>query len=367
MSAKTKEFARLVEDFFQKYLVSERDLSSNTVLSYRDALKLLLSFISRATRRSPDRLTLEDFDADRIRSFLGWLASERRSSNRTVNQRLAALKTFFRYVASRTPEHLDRCRSIREIANRRVEAKIVDHLDQEQMADVLEASRHTGHQQERNAALITLMLNTGARVQEVVDLDVERLDLDRIPKVRIRGKGRKCRDVPLWKSTVHLLRAWLRKRQRLGVEETGPLFVNRDGKRLSRSGIAYLVDRVAAAAGIKPTVDRKHITPHHLRHTTAMELLRAKADITVVAAWLGHATLGTTHQYVEIDLRMKQALIAASTASLPVDLPADPPCPRLLEWLQKLGKGDDYEPKTTADCPAGKDLRRELHITDDST
>ena len=365
MSAKNTSFTRRVEDFFQGYLTRERDLSANTILSYRDALKLLLAFTSKRIGRSPDRLRFEDFDADRIRAFLHWLASERRCSNRTLNQRLAAVKSFFRYVASREPEQLERCRAIREIANRRVEAKLVGHLESSETERMLEAARSSGRERARDAALMTLMLNSGARVQEIVDLDVESLVLGTVPRVHIRGKGRKQRDCPLWKSSVVLLQAWLAERKRRGLPASGPLFVNRFGERLGRSGVAYIVARVARTAKIEPAVDRKQITPHHIRHTTAMELLRSRADITVVAAWLGHATLSSTHQYVEIDLRMKQAAIAESSAVLPPELPAEPPSGRLLEWLQHLGASEDYVQRTGRNALRNKGSGDDLHITDD--
>lgn len=367
MSAKNTTFTRRVEDFFQGYLVSERDLSANTLLSYRDAMKLLLAFTSEKTGRSADRLTFEDFDADRIRGFLDWLASKRDCSNRTLNQRLAAVKSFFRYIASREPEQLDRCRRIREVVNRRVEAKLVGHLEPAEVAQMLEVARSSGRERARDAALMTLMLNSGARVQEIVDLDVESLVLGTVPKVHLRGKGRKQRDCPLWKSTVVLLHTWLAERTRRGLPGSGPLFVNRIGERLGRSGVAYIVARVARAAKIEPAADRERITPHHIRHTTAMELLRSRADITVVAAWLGHATLATTHQYVEIDLRMKQAATAASTAVLPPDLPAKPPSGRLLDWLQRLGASDDYVQQSARKSAKDKASSDELHITDDCT
>lgn len=332
-------FSRIVQDFFSQHLVAERNLSPHTVFSYRDAMKLLIQSVGRALRRPPDQLALEDFDAPRVRVFLDELERERHCSSRTRNQRLAAIKTFFRYVASIAPEHLERCRQIREIATKRVSREAVSYMEQEEMEAILEGIDLGSPRGLRDRTLLTLLYNTGARVQEIVDLDVEDIRFAPPPKVRLMGKGRKERDCPLWNQTVDLLRRSLAQR---GISENSnkPLFINSRGQRLTRHGVTYILQRTLEHAKLHPEVTLPaKITPHTIRHTTAMQLLRAGVDITVIAAWLGHVDLRTTHQYVEIDLRMKHAAIAESNASLLDSFENGNLDSTLIGWLDTLGKG----------------------------
>jgi site-specific recombinase XerD len=287
-------------------------------------------------------LTFEDFDAARVRQFLDWLEASRQCKARTRNQRLAAIKAFFGYVASRAPEHLDRCRQIRDIAAKRIKHEAVRYLEESDMQAILKGIDPSSPDALRDSALLTLMYNTGARVSEIVDLDVVKLRLGAPPMVRLMGKGRKERDVPLWSQTVALLRQWLQLR---GLPEDAkvPLFVNARGVRLTRSGITYILKRAVGHADLPPESTRpKSITPHVVRHTTAMHLLTSGVDITVISSWLGHSQLSTTHTYVEITNRMKQAAIAAATNILPESITTPYPPPALIEWLDALGRGQRY-------------------------
>lgn len=338
--ASARPFTSLVQDFFLQYLAGERGLSRNTIASYRDAMRLLLEFMGAAVRRSPDRITLEDIDARRVREFLSWLEEERGCTPRTRNQRLAAIKTFFRYVGSVAPEHLDRSRQVREIANKRIEHRPPDHLESSELQSLLAAIDTSTAPGARDLALLMLMANTGARVQEIVDLDLANLVRGDSPRVRLRGKGRKERDCPLWDRTVKAIDSWLQHRGREG----GPLFLNARGNRLSRWGVAHILRTRVHAAGIeRSTIRHRRITPHTIRHTTAMEMLRADVDITVISAWLGHSNLATTHFYVEIDMRMKQAALERTTAQV---LPESPPSryrtPSIIAWLDSLGREPSY-------------------------
>lgn len=337
-------FAALIQGFFEQHLAGERGLSKNTILSYRDTLRLLINFTAKALRHSADQLRLEDFDVERIRGFLDFLESERGSSPRTRNQRLAAIKSFFRYVASRLPEHLDRSRLIRDIANKRVEHKSPSYLDREDLESLFASIDSSTPGAIRDLALLTLMVNSGARVQEVVDLNVEHLSLSPTPMVHLRGKGGKERICPLWPQTARLLARWLESRQAAGRDPTSPLFTNSRGHRLTRWGVAHILKKRVRAAKIAPAnAPAERISPHTLRHTTAMELLRANVDITVISAWLGHAHLSTTHTYVEIDLRMKQAALESTLADfVPPSTPAKYPKRSLVAWLDSLGRGPDY-------------------------
>jgi site-specific recombinase XerD len=337
MSAKTAALVslqRLIQDFFEKHLPVERHASRHTILAYRDSLKLFLQHAAHKLACTADELDFTVLDVDTVRSFLEWLLSERQCGARTRNHRLAALKAFARYVASVAPEHLERCRRIRELRPARFERPEVKYLDEDEVLAIVRAvDQAAGH---RDRALLLLLYNTGARVQELVDLDVSALRLDPVPIVTLAGKGRKQRSCPLWTRTVEALRAWLAERG----SDDGPLLLNRQGRRLSRSGVAYILRQLVARADLSPR-HANRISPHIIRHTTAMHLLHAGVDITTIAAWLGHSQLDTTHGYVEVDLRMKQMAVAAANA-LPKLTIGNFPTGRLLTWLAALGRPPRY-------------------------
>ncbi|MCP3997796.1 MAG: site-specific integrase [bacterium] len=323
---------QLVQSFFEKHLAIERNASRNTVLAYRDALRLFLCHAAQRMGCAVDQLDHTILDIDAVQSFLGWLEKHRKCAPSTRNQRLAAIKAFSRYVASVAPEHLERCRRIRDLASARFERPEVEYLDHNELVELVKAA--TG---ERDRALLLLMYNTGARVQELVDLDVCDIRLDPVPIVTLEGKGRKQRTCPLWARTVDGLKQWLAQRG----DADGPLFLNAQGRPLSRSGVAYILRKLAACAELSPR-HATRVTPHVIRHTTAMHLLHAEVDITTIAAWLGHSQLATTHGYVEIDLRMKQKALAASAATLPELTQGKFPEGDLLTWLAGLGRSRRY-------------------------
>ncbi|MBW8878816.1 MAG: site-specific integrase [Acidobacteria bacterium] len=326
-------FQRLVQDFFEKHLAIERNACRNTVLAYRDALKLFLLHTAQQKGCKADQLDATIFDVDTVRCFLAWLEQERKCCARTRNNRLAALKAFARYIASVAPEHLERCRRLRELPPARFEHPEVPYLEDDEIVQLLRAVAPT---QQRDRALLLLLYNTGARVQEIVDLDLGHLRLDPIPVVTLMGKGRKPRTCPLWKRTVEALKAWLSKRGNAGKA----LFLNAHGQRLSRSGIAHILSQLAARADIRPR-HAARLSPHVIRHTTAMHLLQAGVDITTTAAWLGHSQINTTHGYVEITLRMKQKALAAMTP-LPELAGGSFPEDDVLTWLEALGRSPRY-------------------------
>jgi len=350
---------KLVQDFFEKYLTTERNASPNTILAYRDALRLFLLHAAQRMGCAVDQLDHEILDVDVVRSFLGWLEKERGCGARTRNHRLAVIKAFARYVASVAPEHLERCRKIRQLSRARFEQPEIQYLDDDEVLELIKAIGPAALR--RDTAIFLLLYNTGARVQEIVDLDVSDVRLDPVPIVTLQGKGRKQRTCPLWARTVDALRQWLAER---GPTD-GPLFLNAQGRRLSRSGVAYILRKLAERNAISPR-HAARITPHVIRHTTAMHLLQAGVDITTIAAWLGHSQLATTHGYIEIDMRMKQKAVAA-TAVVPELAQGQFPEGELLAWLATLGRSRRYvhsPPMNSANC-----LRRarQLHITACST
>lgn len=345
----------LVQDFFEKHLTVERHASRHTVLAYRDSLKLFLRHAAQRRGCTADQLDHAVLDVEEVRSFLEGLQVQRKCCARTRNQRLAAIKTFVRYVASVAPEHLERCRRIRELLPARFEHPEVKYLDDDEIFKLVRAiDPVTGL---RDRALLLLLYNTGARVQEIVNLNLCDIRLDPVPVVTLEGKGRKQRTCPLWTRTVEALKAWLAERG----DADEPLFLNSHGRRLSRSGVTYILRKLTTNAEISPR-HATHVSPHVIRHTTAMHLLQAGVDITTIAAWLGHSQLSTTHGYVEIDLRMKQKAIAAAEA-VPELTQGRFPSGDLLTWLADLGRPKRYaqSPPSIPAFPLGRG--RQLRIT----
>jgi integrase/recombinase XerD len=345
----------LVQDFFEKHLPVERHASRHTLLAYRDSLKLFLRHAAQRIGCAADELDFAVLEVDMVRSFLHGLEAQRKCSARTRNHRLAAIKTFVRYVASVAPEHLERCRRIRELRPAGFEHPEIKYLDDDEVLKLVKAAAGR-----RDRALLLLLYNTGARVQEIVDLDLCDLRLDPVPIVTLEGKGRKQRTCPLWTRTVEALQAWLAERGGEGE----PVFLNAQGRRLSRAGVSYILRKLADRVGVCPR-NSKSVSPHVIRHTTAMHLLHAGVDITTIAAWLGHSQLSTTHAYVEIDLRMKQKAIA--TLAVPELTQGTFPKADLLAWLAILGRSRRYAQSPLAVTPTGLSRNHQLHITGRST
>jgi integrase/recombinase XerD len=260
----------LVQGFFEDHLPTERNASRNTLLAYRDALKLFLRHAGTHLRRDPEQLDHGALDVAVVRSFLEHLERERRCGPRTRNQRLAAIKTFARYVSSVAPEHLERCRRIRELSPARTEHVEVRYLDDDEVTKVVKAS--DASRSLRDRALLLVLYNAGLRAQELVDLNVGDVHLDPVPYVVIVGKGRKQRTCPLWSRTVESIRAWF---DELGTPDaTEPLFVNARGGRLSRSGVADIIRRLVARADFVPR-HAKRVSPHVMRHNDGIEIMRS--------------------------------------------------------------------------------------------
>lgn len=328
----------LIQEFFLQHLTVERNASHNTIASYRDVIKLFLRYVSDLKGSSPEQLEHSVLDIETVRSFLSWLQLDRGCSPRTCNQRLAGLKSFARYVAMVAPEHLERCRLIRELLPLGVEHPEVQYLTEDEIVKVVAAPDASMPAGRRDRALFLLLYNTGARVQEIVDLDINDTEHHPIAFVRLQGKGRKQRTCPLWPRTVQAIQQMLEDRR--SADGAQPLFLSARGQRLSRSGVAYLLRRAQRNCQVRPQ-HAERLSPHVIRHTTAMHLLQSGVDITTIAAWLGHAQLDTTHGYVQIDLRMKQAALAADTA-LPEIRDGEYPTPDIIDWLEDLARGPSY-------------------------
>ena len=295
-----------IRRFLLEPVVGERNLARNTQLSYRDALALLMPFVSAQLPQPIDRLTLEQLSPEVIKAFLAHLEQTRGCSIATRNQRLAAIHAFTHFIAQHRPEYIAWCSSVREIPFKRTAKPQLAYLDKPEMDALLATpDRHTV-QGQRDYALLLFLYNTGARASEAAQLKVTDLTLGSSPSVRLMGKGGRVRYCPLWKTTVENLEPLI-----ANDRPEAPVFRNRRGQPLTRCGIHALVQRaVAAACQQVASLRTKTIGPHSIRHTSAVHLLRAGVDINTIRAWLGHVSLDTTHIYAEVDLEMKAKALA---------------------------------------------------------
>jgi integrase/recombinase XerD len=293
--------ATWVRRFLLEHVVADLNLSRNTQASYRDALALLLPFVTKQGGQTIDRLELARLSPEVVRRFLTHLEVERHCSVTTRNQRLAAIHAFARFVGARSPEHLAWCAELTTIPFKKAAKGTLPYLEKSEMDAVLAAPDRRTSQGARDHALLLFLYNAGARADEAARLTVADLYLGPSPAVRILGKGSKERLCPLWTSTASVLKALV-----AGRSGQDPVFLNRRRERITRFGIYALVRRCAAQAAHRaPSISGKRVSPHVLRHTTAVHLLRAGVDINTIRAWLGHVSLDTTNVYAEVDLEMK--------------------------------------------------------------
>jgi len=326
-------FAQLVQDFFLRRLVNERGASARTIESYRDAFELLFAFIEKRTGKPPSALSLADLDAPLILDFLDHLETQRGNTPRTRNARLAAIHSFMRFASIRDPASLPVAQRVLAIGSKRFDRPVLGYLTREQVAAILAAPDRGTWGGHRDAVLLATTYNTGARVSEITALRVRDVLLDRQTAVHLHGKGRKQRVIPLWKNTATGLRDWLGK---INDAPEAPVFPNRSGAPMSRSGVRDRLDRaVTVAERDCPSLRGQHISPHTLRHSTAMHLLQAGTDLSTIALWLGHSSPAVTHQYLEADLAAKEAVLQHLGDPSPAPTrfkPGD----RLLAFLQDL-------------------------------
>ena len=301
--------APTLEAFFTERLIGQRQASPNTVAAYRDAWRLLLRFAQARTGKEPSRLDLADLDASVVASFLDHLEQVRHNSARTRNARLAAVRSFFRYASLRHPEHAALIARVLDIPAKRCERKDVTYLDESEIEALLAAPDGDTWCGRRDHSLLRVAVQTGLRVSELTGLRNEDVELAVGAHVRCRGKGRKERSTPLDKPTVRTLRVWMQER---GGAPEDPLFPTSRGFRLTRSTVGCLVAKHAnTAAQNCPSLRAKHPTPHTLRHSCAMELLRSGVDSAVIALWLGHEQVETTTRtYIHADLSIKERALA---------------------------------------------------------
>jgi integrase/recombinase XerD len=329
--------ARAVRGFFASHLPQVRGASPHTVRSYRDSLALLLRFVARDVR-AVARLDFEALTPDAVIAFLADVEDTRHNQPSTRNVRLAAIHAFFRYVASAHPEQLELSQRVLAIPFKRSRPRVVEYLDYGEIQAALATIDRTTPDGRRDYTLLATMFNTGARVQEILDVRPCDLQLVAPAYIRLLGKGRKERLCPLWPQTAQLLRAHVTQRG-LTPSATQSLFVNHRGAPLSRFGVRYILakycDRARATC---PELARKRLHPHSLRHSTAVHLLRSGVDLVTISHWLGHASPNTTHRYAALDLDAKRAALnkARPIAGDVTNTAAWRKEATILEWLEAL-------------------------------
>ena len=326
----------IVRDYFTDHLPRLRGSSPHTILSYRDSIVLLLRFLSGQRNKRVTGLELTDLDPPGILAFLSYLEQERKNGVSTRNVRLSAIHAFFRFVASRNPEHLELAQRILGIPFKRARQRAIDYLEYDEIDAVLKAINRTTSQGNRDYALLATMFNTGGRVQEIADLRACDLQLTKPFQVRLFGKGRKERYCPLWPQTATVLRAFCHQRN-LDLRSESRVFLNHRGQPLTRFGIRHILTRCLRLAWANASnLRKKRLHPHSVRHSTAVALLKSGVDLSTISHLLGHASPTTTNRYARVDLDMKRQAIAKVK---PVPRRSRTPWSKdrtILDWLESL-------------------------------
>jgi site-specific recombinase XerD len=295
-----------IRRFLLEHLVAERNLARNTQTSYRDTMVLLLPFMARSLKTPIDRLTVGDLSPLLIRRFLAHLESDRGCGGGTRNLRLGAIHSLAKFIGSRSPEHLAWCTEVRAVPFKKTATPVMAYLDKPEMDALLNTPDRRTQRGARDYAILLFLYNSGARVDEAAHVTVGDFTWSPSTAVRLLGKGNRIRYCPLWPQTAEVLKTLVR-----GRAAHDRVFVNRLGQPLTRFGIYDLVRRtVRQASTAMPALNDKRISPHSVRHTSAVHLLRAGVDINTIRGWLGHVSLDTTHVYAEVDLEMKAKALA---------------------------------------------------------
>ncbi len=329
------DLGRLLHGYFENHLKAQKGLRPATIRSYRDTLVLFLKFVAEDRRCKLTRVVAADLTVARVRAFLEHLEQQRHNHIRTRNQRLTALKAFFDWVAGQVPEIWSEAEQVVAIPAKRVPPARASYLERDEVEALFADLPVSGALVRRDRALLLFLYNTGARVQEVADLRVGNLDLGR-KRVHLHGKGDKWRVCPLWDETIDLLRALI-----VGAEQNGPVFMSQRGQALTRFGIYKIVRRHTRDLDLHRHDAAPIVSPHQIRHSTAVHLLESGVEPNVIRNWLGHVSLTTTNHYAEITVAMKEKALASSSAPLHADEGARnhhrwKDDPSLLNWLKSL-------------------------------
>jgi site-specific recombinase XerD len=335
---KITDLATRLSDFLGNYLPAQKNASPNTVKAYRDVFVLLLRYCRDERGIPTEQLRIEQINARLILDFLENLEEARGCRKATINQRLAAIHAFFRYLQAEDPERMLHCQRVLCIPLRRNCPPPVNYLSTENLTSVLNAPLLDRPEGRRDAVLLSVLYDSGARAQELVDLTVQDVRLEAPTQIRLTGKGKKTRVVPIMEKTARILKQHIREQRLDSPEKAGePLFQNRWGRPLTRWGIRYILAKYAKKAGIAQGEHSLKISPHVLRHTKAMHLLQAGNGVIIIRDFLGHADIKSTEIYARADLAMKEEALKKAVGKSPeVRLPSWKQNKGLLEWLKSL-------------------------------
>lgn len=305
---KTKDdFSTLIQSYFCNNLMNQRHVSDKTIKSYRDTFCLLFKYSYKELGKPAAELSLSDINADLIVKFLDYLEIVRNNSIRSRNLRLAAIHSFFHYASYYKPDALPIIQRVLAIPMKCYDRKSIGYLTRAEINAMIDATNTDTWSNQRDHAMLITLYNTGSRVSEIISACRNDLEFNQTAVIHLHGKGRKDRTIPLWKNTSHILKKWL---ESIDKDLITPLFPNRYGKAMTRYGVLDRLKNIVRKAEEKcPSLKNKKITPHVIRHTTAMHLLQSGVDINMIALWLGHASITTTHQYMEADLEMKKNIL----------------------------------------------------------
>jgi site-specific recombinase XerD len=331
----TNSLPQLLHYFFHDWMAAQRNASRHTIVSYRDSWRLFLRFVAERRQRNVARLGLADLTAEEVVAFLDYIEKDRGGTIATRNCRLAALHSFFRFVAGRDPLTLKQCESVLCVPVKRGPKRSPNYLETEEVATLLTLPDRQSVLGQRDYALLVLLYNTGARISEALTLCPRDIRLETPAQIRLLGKGRKERICPLWPETAALLNALLKRQPRQPDE---PIFLNRYGQPLSASGARFRLQQyVRVAAKQTPRIGDKRVTPHTWRHTAAVHLIAAKVDPAVIRSWLGHSSLDTTNLYAQANLETKRkAIEQVDKTTRPTKPPRWKRDRDLLAWLDSL-------------------------------
>lgn len=331
-------FARYLTDFFSAYLTAQKNVSKNTIYSYRDAFKLLFKYCQEVKGIAIERITIDLLTAGLIKDFLDWLEHERKCSISTRNQRLASIHSFFRYIQGEAPAGIHHFQKVISISTKKAGKKVIGHLSPDAMKLILEQPDKNSSKGRRDLTLLSVLYDTGARVQELIDIKVIDLVLDSPPVISLTGKGNKMRRVPLMKNVVTLLQRYLSERDlNKQWKNQYPLFINNQHNKLTKEGVAYILGKYVKMASEKSQVVPKRVSPHVLRHSKAMHLLQAGVNLIYIRDFLGHVDLKTTEIYARTDTETKRKAIEKAYPDIITgQLPAWNKDKELLIWLSQL-------------------------------
>ena len=329
------DFPCLLQSFFRSYLMNQRRVSHHTVLAYRDTFRVFLPFLASLLKKNVSALELADVNAKHIITYLSHLEEKRGNSVATRNARLAAIRAFLNYAAVEVPDALPDIKRALAIPQKRKNRPALECLDRVEIDALLAAPNRATWSGQRDYVLLLTMYNTGARVSEVIGIRQQDLDIKRQHSVHLHGKGRKERIVPLWKKTAVALRKWIESSDQ---PVTNYVFTNRYGECLTRSGVRQRLQcAIRIAAQACPSLKRRTVSPHSIRHATALHLLQSGVDLSVIALWLGHEHIETTHQYMEANLVMKKVALDSLPAIDPhLTKNARKPSEKILAFLEGL-------------------------------